>query len=980
MITLRHELAMALIIIAAGTTVIGALALVLTALTLRGDLAALAAGISAFALATIMLARALRRLQDRAGGPLQVARTIAQEPRSPLPGTVRSELLGALETWWILEGRQLPDPAALGSRELAAAYVQRVDARLQTLGEVAPLPPLSVRALLSPLALALALAGTTLIFKGVRDAAPLLLRAVDGRPSAPPGPLWSSLSLTLHYPEHTARADRLIENPSGPMRLPRGTEVSINLRVETGTEAVAWILGTDASTLSDNAGPQIITLIREEPGNFTGNFTVDKAGTWSIATTHQGTERSSPPAKLEIEPDLAPEVELLPLARSDRSPSELDSVELRFRARDDFGLRGAELVIDNGDEAPTRLDLGEPPDSRTWNHSYDWDLSKMPLEERSEIEFWIEIRDNDPLPDPTSAGRSGKVTRSTRMRLTLRDRETEHAENIDSLRELRDSAVDHLARRMTTPAFNRDADLSTQARLDEARGLHAECGDLLAMLATCLDRLAVDPLSSDRDTTMLASIHGRLREVFIREQSSHERLPVGAEIGAPGRTKRLLATLAATNDRQVRQLEDEIIRLDDLVDNQIVARIEELVARVEASQRKLIDQLERLKAGDRSVTSMIEQLQRRLREDLQRLQDARAQLDKEVDSEFLNLDALQAMQARMQHEDISEQLRRGDVDGALERARERLEELRGLRDSVQDRLAEASDAHVSPAERSRLRLLRALSRLQDSERGVATESRSIHQTWRDQVSEKKLAKDEAKALQIAAAKLQRKLGKVNDARLGRQGRRALGDAQEQLRRLASTGNALEAQESAAAIDLAIQKALQNAEPGEPEAKQLARLRNAAAKLRRRTADAVAPPEELLAPPEGERLADLGSQQAGLEARARELLRSPDAKELPKAGTDALRAAAEGLQLSGDALQERRTGEAMRAEAGVIEQLQHAINSLRRTSKQPRGGPDRASTASERDRSLRDEVMEAMREEAPEGYSEPVKRYYEELLR
>ncbi|HFE44995.1 MAG TPA: hypothetical protein ENJ18_05795, partial [Nannocystis exedens] len=559
MITLRHELAMALILIGAGATVIGALALVLTALTQRGDLAAQAAVISAFALATIMLARALRRYQARAGGPLQVARTIRQEPRSALPSTLRSELLGALETWWVLEGRQLASPAALGSRELAAAYVQRIDARLQALGDLAPLPPLPSRALLSPLALALALAGTTLTFKNVRDAAPLLLRAVDGRPIAPPGPLWSSLSLTLHYPEHTARADRRIENPSGPMRLPRGTRVAINLQAEAHTMTASWVLDKEKPTLGEDPGPQIIALHRQTSGNFTGNFTVETAGTWSIAATIAGIERSSPPAKLEIEPDLAPEVELLPLAHSDRSPSELDSVELRFRARDDFGLSSAELVIDNGDEVPSRLDLGNPGNTRTWNQSYDWDLSKMPIEDRSEIEFWIEIRDNDPQPDPTSAGRRGKATQSTRMRLTLRDRETEHAENIDSLRELRDAAVDHLARRMTTPAFDRRIhDLSIPSRLDEARSLHAESEDLLAMLATCLDRLSVDPLSHDRDTTMLASIHGRLRRIFLREQKSHERLPVGAEFGAPRRTSRLLATLAGTNDRQIRQLEDEI--------------------------------------------------------------------------------------------------------------------------------------------------------------------------------------------------------------------------------------------------------------------------------------------------------------------------------------------------------------------------------------------------------------------------------------
>ena len=42
--------------------------------------------------------------------------------------------------------------------------------------------------------------------------------------------------------------------------------------------------------------------------------------------------------------------------------------------------------------------------------------------------------------------------------------------------------------------------------------------------------------------------------------------------------------------------------------------------------------------------------------------------------------------------------------------------------------------------------------------------------------------------------------------------------------------------------------------------------------------------------------------------------------------------------------------------------------------------EEASTEAERDRSYRDELMEAMREEAPDGFDEAVERYYEELLK
>ena len=47
---------------------------------------------------------------------------------------------------------------------------------------------------------------------------------------------------------------------------------------------------------------------------------------------------------------------------------------------------------------------------------------------------------------------------------------------------------------------------------------------------------------------------------------------------------------------------------------------------------------------------------------------------------------------------------------------------------------------------------------------------------------------------------------------------------------------------------------------------------------------------------------------------------------------------------------------------------------------PPSGGGESSTEAERDRSLRDQVVEAMREGDRDGFDEDTKRYYEELLR
>ena len=59
------------------------------------------------------------------------------------------------------------------------------------------------------------------------------------------------------------------------------------------------------------------------------------------------------------------------------------------------------------------------------------------------------------------------------------------------------------------------------------------------------------------------------------------------------------------------------------------------------AQRKLVELLEQLRAGDESVRAQIDQLEQRRREDLRRIAEARAMLRREVDEEFMNLDAFE---------------------------------------------------------------------------------------------------------------------------------------------------------------------------------------------------------------------------------------------------------------------------------------------------------------------------------------------------
>lgn len=286
-----------------------------------------------------------------------------------------------------------------------------------------------------------------------------------------------------------------------------------------------------------------------------------------------------------------------------------------------------------------------------------------------------------------------------------------------------------------------------------------------------------------------------------------------------------------------------------------------------------------------------------------------------------------------------------------------------------------------------MELMREISRIQDEETGLRGESRALHEQWRKQAQSRPL--DEATAQQAAkqAAAMNKALEAINDARLSRDGRRALEDAREQLQRVAAEAQtdppkALAAAEAARSAAQAIERAVAGSGDDSQERRQLAPLRERSEGLRKLLEGKLPAPDEGLDDAARARFSELAQKQQALRGRAGQVLEGPNARYLPDPGKQALRGAMSEMASSSSALDERRGGPAVERQTGALGGLQRALDSLRESSSAPQTAPspEEVSTETERDRSLRDELMEAMKERAPEGFRGSVERYYEELLR
>lgn len=962
--------------------------------SLRGDLSRPASlGIAAFAIFCVVLARARQGFR-RWNSPFAVARALIRHPGS-LPQARADELLMALEldAW----------PQRQHSARLTESFIGDVTRRLR----IDPVAPRRAHASAAP-AWRVALTAASALAIAVGASSPAFVagaflwwNAQDGRPPRPPAPAWSSLHLELHDPPYTQRPARTVSNPSGPLRVIAGTTMKVDMTAQRETTASRLVLTYDPQEEATGPATVFADLEQGADGHWHGSLVVEGPGSWTVvlldpdeASPLDVAAQRGPSMALELEPDRAPEVDLLPLPQGQHEVDERNEVVLRFHARDDFGLGSAELVYQLPSGEEHRLPIALPDEHRTsWRHRYVWDISRVPIAQRSELLYWIEIRDNDaglgrvPLLDPP-----GKMTRSSTHRLTIRDGESEHAANIARLTDVRNAAVDLLAARMTIslqpdPLSPEGSD--TPGQIDRARELLGQSQALLAGLAGMIEAIALDTLSSTRDAETLIAIHHRLMELHREELALHERIPAELAFDGPQSTS-VLDRLEHHNRAEVVQLEDEIIRLDDLVDGQIVERIETLVARLEATQRKLLEELEALKAGDMSARARIDQLQHRRREDMRRLAEARAMLREEVEREFMNVDAFQILEEIARDEDLERMLDAGKVDDALERTRTELDSLQDLRDQVQQQIGsgEGPAAGVSPEEQQRMQLLRDLSRLQDEQGSLRRQTKAIHELWRTLVGRDVASPDARDTVRKSAKAAREKLATVNDARLGRDARRTWEDAMHELDALEQLAQRpevteLEMSEHLGKAAASVRVALEGSEASEAEGRVLRRVESDLERTQTRLRADLPPPDEVLPEAELGELAELELRQAGLERQRTNIADGAQTPpDLPAQGRKALQRAGHEMARSRGRLGERALPEAMEHQTDAWDAIQRTIDSLRQGAPPPPppGAQGDASTEAERDRSLRDQLLDAMRERKPNGFDAPIQRYYEELLR
>lgn len=1006
---------------ALGLAVAGALALHLGARTgtVRWPVGLAVAGV--IAAATAWAARALR---GGASSPEGVARAVTAGAPA-----LRSDLVSAVE----LE-RARPSLAAAGgtSLELLDAHVARTAEAVRGLDLAAAIPSRPARRA------GLALAGVALLHLlafavggAALGRAYARVLAGDPVPEAGPSldPITGDIELTYRYPAHTHREPRTVSGTGGEIRAPKGTEVSIRTRADRPVERAELEVSGAAGARGDEPPPlQRIALSVSGSRDLTGQLVVGDGGSYRFRfrTASGRAVAEGPPIPVVVEPDAFPSVRITaPVAELEVQPDA--TVRVDWQAEDDYGLDGLDLVTKGPGGAETRRPLRALTGLRHDSGSFVLPLQAERLGEGERLLYWLEVRDNDAISGPK---KGASATQAVKIYS-----EAEHRRRaMEQARAAWEELVALLAERLELFAAG---PVATPPRLPLAVALDVRARAAHERLRQVAAELRKDKAAPAEVPAALLNVASGLRTAEQRVTATRQVL---ARVLAARQPADGVAPQMATFDRLLdEELEKGILYLEQLFDK---ARAEDMLrmAKDLARQRRDLQQLlERYRdaPSEKARQEVLAQI-RRMRDRMEQLMARMAETARGFHDEHMNAEALAELQKEKDVKSgldaAEEALQRGDVAAAMKALDQMGSQLDQMMAGLQ-RTSAMPDAKQAELMKEMLAFKEQLERVQAEQGKAAEETERIKAELRRRLSgQLEAARQQAARLeQLAKAAredLQRAqpgtsprgepdLDAAQEALADLQRALAMKDleaAQEQAQRaLAPTRRLAQTLEEDAAMAERIPGATGRDPLSLRQAQQQAReagrkIAEVGKELQRLQPDT----RQALTPKENGRLDELARRQVGLERQAGELQQKlsqlmQKAPIFPQSTQGLLGESRGHMGQAAGELQQRNPQRGHGEQQAALDAMGRLREGLEQMAKRGGGGqgggfpfpfgesgqggqegptgdptPEKVdipgAEAHRIPEAFRKDLMEAMRQAAPEKYRGEVQRYYEELVK
>lgn len=817
----------------------------------------------------------------------------------------------------------------------------------------------------------------------------------------------SDLTIVLSPPSYLNQEGRTLEGTRGDLSTMAGTTVQITGRPTTPA--------TRAEILLDLVQPMRVPMTLGEDGQMTGSFQARESGRYRFALIDDSGDRSEEETGrlLDVRPDDAPLVRLL-RPEADLEVREGDPVSIAYEASDDHGVSEIALWIDGPIGGAHRRSLRAGLTERVVKGVDEISVGQLGLSPGESAEIWLEVSDAN---DVTGPG----LRRSASRRIWMFSPELEHARRLSDLEGVIDSMIGLLADRLESPAME-EAPAQVVAAVIWHQAIVAASATVIEGVEGLIGALNTDTLASDTLRELLTTTLATLRS--HREQEDAQLRRAVLSQSQHKRPKVLLKMIAQTNDEATGDLEQSIFRLKDELDRSRQDRVLEEGRELLEQQESLRELMARIAEGDADpeLAAEAERKLDQLEASLRRMANELGQLSERSPYENQNPaqraseteEEVDAMQSEM---DAIRQLMR---EGKIEEAMKRLEALNKATQEWMAALDEdfgERDEQPSPHRRALTEFQMELSEVTDGQRGVESETgeeTAALQRERQEALDEELADLYREALKASEA-LKKLLDEIQEDELHRADRAQLNESQKSGREIDAMVRGRRIAEALETIEtlLPALKLLRD-EIGESEARESDADRGRALRvvveelasgevmggelsaLLERLLDRM---KKAPSPSVKRRLGAIGKRQRALRQAVGRIEGKLESVEeaIPGIGeklSPSLDEARRRMRAAREALEKGEPGVAQGHQRAALDQLSEAQSEFEQSSRDTPGGSSGGQgTRRSRDEvaipegdgyaapeAFRRELIEAMKERAPAGYEEAVRRYYEELSR
>ncbi len=764
--------------------------------------------------------------------------------------------------------------------------------------------------------------------------------------------------------------------------------------------------------------------------DLSGALVVGDGGTYRFRfrTASGRTAAEGPPIPLVVEPDAFPTVRITaPAAELEVKPDTVLRVD--WQAEDDYGLDGLTLVTRAPGGAERRRPVRALPGLRRDSGTLELPLAAERLGEGDRLLYWLEVLDNDAISGPK---KGASATQSVKLYSEAEHRRLAMAKAKAAWEELVTALGDRLETFAAGP-------VATVPRLPLAVALDAKVRAAHERLRATAAELRKDKAAPKELAPALTNVAASVRTAEQRVTATRQVVmrALAQKVSVEGAAAQMSAFDRLLDD----ELEKGILYLEQLFDK---ARAEDLLRMTKDlanGRRDLAEMMEKFRDAptDAAKQEVLAQI-RRLRERMNELMARMAETARAMHDEHMNAEAMAELQKQGDMKSgldaAEEAMKRGDVAAAMKA----LDELGSQLDQMMagmKRTSEVPDAAQAELMKEMLAFKEQLEQVQAEQGQLAGQTEQVRSQLRQRMGEKlRQAREQAKRLEQLAKEARGDLGKAQPGTPERSeadldaAMEALSDLQRALA-MKDLEAAQEMTQRAVAptrrLSMALEEdaALAERVPGATSKDPLS-LREAqkhateagqkVAELARELTKLAPDPRQALTPSESGKLDELAKKQQSLERQAGELQQklAQLMQKAPVFPQGAQQLLGEGRGHMGQAAGELGQKNAQRGhgeQQAALDSLSRFKQGLEKMAKkdgsgQPGGGfpfpfgesggqgeqqgdsgdptQDKVeipgAEAHRISEEFRKDLMEAMKQGAPERYKNEVQRYYEELVK